>query len=278
MLDGSLIPAMHIPDGFMSPRIALLGWLLAVPAVGWALWPRSDEEEGETSLAALLAAFLFAAQTFHFPVPGGTSGHLVGATLVVILCGARMGLTILAAVIILQAIVFGDGGLYTLGWNLTNMGLASGLVGGALYQQMRRRGLPVFGSAFVAAWVGTQMGALCTAMELSLAGVTPLKVSLAAMMAVQAVMGLGEGLVTASAVSFLLRVRPNLVSQKDKLVWPGLAVVCAVGICSAVPPSFYGDDSIGSAAAFVFLAILLIAVLSAGVLSLFRRSDGRKDG
>jgi cobalt/nickel transport system permease protein len=263
---------MHIPDGFMSPAIALVGWLWAVPAVIWALWPRSDEQDGENTLAALLAAFLFAAQTFHFPVPGGTSGHLVGATLVVILCGARMGLTILAAVIILQAIVFGDGGLYTLGWNLTNMGLASGLVGGALYHLFRERGLPISGSAFVAAWVGTQMGALCTALELSLAGVTPLGVSLPAMMTVQAVMGLGEGLITAGTVSFLNRVRPHLISAKVGIVWPGVVVAVVIGLWSAVPPSIFGDSSTNYLAGVVFLAIAAIAGLAALILSLMRKS------
>ncbi len=265
-----MLIAMHIPDGFMSPGIALIGWLWAVPALVWALWSRADEKEGETTLAALLAAFLFAAQTFHFPVPGGTSGHLVGATLVVILCGARLGLTILAAVIILQAIVFGDGGLYTLGWNLTNMGLASGLVGGSLYHLFRKRGLSISGSAFVAAWVGTQMGALCTALELSLAGVTPLNVSLPAMMSVQAVMGLGEGLVTAAAVGFLNRVRPHLIAGREGPVWPGVAVAVLIGVWSAVPPSIFGDASTKPLAGLAFLAIASIAGFGGVILALTR--------
>lgn len=266
-----MLVAMHIPDGFMSPGIALLGWLGAVPAVIWALWPRSDDREGENTLAALLAAFLFAAQTFHFPVPGGTSGHLVGATLVVILCGARLGLAILAAVIILQAIVFGDGGLYTLGWNLTNMGLASGLVGGSLYHLLRKRGLPIFGAAFVAAWVGTQMGALCTALELSLAGVTPLSVSLPAMMTVQAVMGVGEGLVTAGTVGFLHRVRPHIISQREGHVWPGVAIAATIGVWSAVPPSVYGDSSANYLAGLAYLAIATLAGLATLILYLMRK-------
>lgn len=252
--------------------MALTGWALTIPALAWALYASREGEEQESTLGALLAAFLFAAQTFQFPVPGGTSGHLVGATLVVILCGPALGLVILAAVVILQAVVFGDGGLLTLGWNLNNMGLAAGLVGGTLYGVMRKWRAPVFGAAFVSAWVATQMGALCTALELAWAGVTPLMVSLAAMLGVQAFVGIGEGLVTASAVSFLLRARPKLVSPDKGLLWPGAAILTIIGLCTLAPPSLYSLEPGLYPAALAYLALLALTALSALILHLWGRT------
>jgi cobalt/nickel transport system permease protein len=235
-----MLLALHIPDGFMSLPLALLGWLLAVPALAWALSHCRDVEERETSLAALLAAFLFAAQTFHFPVPGGTTGHLVGATLVVILNGPALGLLIVSSVVILQAIAFGDGGLLTLGWNLTNMGLLAGLVGGSVFSWLRKSKVPPFPAAFTAAWLATLLAALGTALELALAGLTPLALSLPTVLGVQAVVGLGEGLVTAAALTFLLQARPNVVREDRSMVWPGASVLALLGSATLLPPSTFG--------------------------------------
>lgn len=136
-----MIPfALHIPDGFISPRLAALGWALAVPFMAVALYRSRTLEDRFVPVAGLLAAFVFAAQTLQFPIPGGTSGHLVGASLVTILLGASMGMVVLSAVLLLEAVVFGTGGLLALGWNSVNMVVVMGLIGAAIYHGLRARG------------------------------------------------------------------------------------------------------------------------------------------
>ena len=262
--------ALHLPDGFMSAPLALAGWVLALPALLWSFHQCREGDDRETTLAALLAAFLFAAQTFHFPVPGGTSGHLVGATLVVILCGPALGLLTLTSVVVLQALVFGDGGLFTMGWNLSNMGLVSGFVGGSLYNILRRRNAPAFGAALLAGWSATLLAALCTGLELALAGLTPLPLSLSAMLSVQLFMGFGEGLVTAATVSFLARTRPQLLhSEKSRSIVPGLIVLTAVGLATLAPPTVYGMESGQYPGVLAYIGVVGVTLVAGAVLMLW---------
>jgi cobalt/nickel transport system permease protein len=264
--------ALHLPDGFMSMSLAALGWVLVLPALFWALSQSRDEDDHETTLAALLAACIFAAQTFHFPVPGGTSGHLVGGTLVVILCGPATGLLVLASVVVLQALVFGDGGLFTMGWNLANMGLVGGVVGGALYSILRRVQVRMFCAAFLSAWVATMLAALCTGMELAAAGITPLPLSLTAMLSVQSLVGIGEGLVTAGTVVFLSRTRPHLMEFEPAFtVVPGVVIALAVGVATLAPPEWLGLGTGQYPAAAVYFCLCVALSLVSVLLALWSR-------
>jgi cobalt/nickel transport system permease protein len=235
-----LVLALHIPDGFFSPRFALLGWALIVPALAWALhaWARSQEDEA-LPLAGLLAAFLFAAQTLQFPVAGGTTGHLLGSVLACILLGPAGGLAVIASVTLMQALLFSVGGLLSLGWNLTNMGLLSGWVGYSFYLLFRRARCPLGVAAFAGAWLGTQVGSVATCLQLAAAGMSPLAISLPAMLAVQGAVGVGEGAVTASALAFLQRVRPQWVSCSSGAV-PGWLCLGALLVACCLPPSVFG--------------------------------------
>lgn len=214
--------ALHIPDGFLPGPVGASGWLVALPALLWSLYHASRQEEDELPLAGLLAAFVFAAQSFQFPIPGGTTGHLVGATLVTILVGPGLAFLVLTCVILLQALLFGDGGLVVMGWNLTNMGVFSGFCGGSLFLVLTRGGAPRPAAALVAAWIATQAASLATCLELAAGKASPLVVSLPAMAATQGLVGVGEGLVTAGAIGFLARTRPGLL-RRENSVWPGVA-------------------------------------------------------
>ncbi|MGE0495028.1 MAG: energy-coupling factor ABC transporter permease [Vulcanimicrobiota bacterium] len=212
--------ALHIPDGFLPGPVGAAGWLLALPALLWSLYQASRQEEDELPLAGLLAAFVFAAQSFQFPIPGGTTGHLIGATLVTILAGPGLAFLVLTCVILLQALLFGDGGLVVMGWNLTNMGVLSGFCGGSLFLWLTRGGAPRPAAGLVAAWIATQAASLATCLELAAGNASPLVVSLPAMAATQSLVGVGEGLVTAGAIGFLARTRPGLLRRQDS-AWPG---------------------------------------------------------
>src|SRR5512142_1952573 len=126
---------MHIPDGFLSTPAALALWLIAAAFVGLALH-RSRRQLGERTVPVMgvLAAFIFAAQALNFPVAGGTSGHLIGATLAAILLGPWPSVLVMTCVLIVQGLLFQDGGLLAMGGNIVNMAILSALVGATAYR------------------------------------------------------------------------------------------------------------------------------------------------
>ena len=233
--------APHIPDGFLSLQVALTGWILALPAIALAIQQSKSLEERFVPLAGLLSAFVFAAQTLQFPIPGGTSGHLVGASLVTIALGLPMGMVVLFSVLLLEALVFGTGGVLALGWNTFNMMVVMGVSGNAIFHAFRRRGAGTWWSALCSGWLATMWGALVTCMELAAAHTSPLLVSLPAMMTTQAVVGVGEGTVTAAALTLLARARPDLASGKngDAGSRTALGLASLVTLGALLPPSLY---------------------------------------
>jgi cobalt/nickel transport system permease protein len=213
---------MHIPDGFLSGPVAGVGYALAAVFVALAVW-RTNRSLGEKSvpLMGVTAAFIFAVQMMNFPVAGGTSGHLLGGTLAAILVGPWAAIIVMTSVIGIQGLMFQDGGLSALGFNVLNMGVITALVGYSLYYLSAllangRRGwvLPV--GVFVASWLTVMLAALACSLELAVSHTSPLHVVLPAMMGVHAFIGIGEGLITAAAVTFVLATRPDLIEQPQR--------------------------------------------------------------
>jgi cobalt/nickel transport system permease protein len=164
----------------------------------------------------VMGAFIFAAQMMNFPVAGGTSGHLLGGALAAILLGPWAAILVMTAVVGLQALLFQDGGLAALGANVFNMGVLTAFVGYGVYVLLRpleRAWAPGrVVAAFAAAWVSVEVAAIATSFQLAISDTSPLDVALPAMVGVHALIGIGEGLITAAALSFLLAARPDLVS------------------------------------------------------------------
>ncbi len=216
-----LLPlALHIPDGFLSAPVSLGGWLVAASVTRLALrHTRNQLGEKQAPLIGVLAAFIFAAQAINFPIAGGTSGHILGAALAAILVGPWAAILLMSAVVSVQGLLFQDGGLLVMGCNLVNMGAFAVFAGYAAYtlalKITRRRGT----AAFVGAWLSVEISAAATAVELSLSGTFPLKMSLPALTGVYALVGIGEGLVTAAALSLLRSARPEVL--RDDLPLPG---------------------------------------------------------
>jgi cobalt/nickel transport system permease protein len=209
-------PAMHIPDGFLSAPVAAAGFVLAAAAVTVAV-RRTKRTLGERSvpLMGVMAAFIFAAQMMNFPVAGGTSGHLLGGALAAILLGPWAAIIVMTTVIGVQALIFQDGGLAVLGANVFNMGVAAVLAGYSLYWTFARFAHVApwvrMAGPFAAAWLSVQLAALATTFELALSDTSPLSVALPAMMSVHAIIGIGEGLITAAAVAFIWSTRRDLL-------------------------------------------------------------------
>jgi len=209
-------PALHIPDGFVSAPVAAAGWVATVAVVALSVRVANRRlEERAVPLMGVMAAFIFAAQMMNFPVAGGTSGHLLGGALAVVLLGPWAAIVVMTAVVGLQALLFQDGGLAALGANVLNMGIVTIAVGWAVYRIPRlvaRDSRPVLlGAAFVAGWISVEAGAIATAFMLALSGTSPLNVVLPAMVGVHALIGIGEGLITAAAIAFVLSTRPDLI-------------------------------------------------------------------
>ncbi len=235
---------MHIPDGFLSLVVALIGWVVAVVGIGLALW-RSREALGDRQvpLMGVLAAFIFAAQMLNFTVAGGTSGHFVGGALAAILLGPWAGMLVMTTVVAVQALLFQDGGLLVMGANITNMAIIAPLVAYGVYRGVRllageeRWGLLAGGA--VAAWASVVVSATACAIELGFSGTSPIGVALPAMAGIHVLIGIGEGLITLGALALVSVVRPDLVeagrsSARGGLrwVWAGLALALALTLIS----------------------------------------------
>jgi cobalt/nickel transport system permease protein len=207
---------MHIPDGFISTPVAVAGIAVAAGSVAYAVKATNKKMgEKQVPLMGVLAAFIFAAQMLNFPVAGGTSGHLVGAALAAILLGPSPALLIMTCVLIVQSLVFQDGGLLALGANIFNMGIVPCFVGYYLYKGIaspfHKRKLGIMVGSGVAAWVTVVIASVFCAVELAISGTVPLRVALPAMAGVHAVIGIGEGLITAAVLALVLATRADLL-------------------------------------------------------------------
>jgi cobalt/nickel transport system permease protein len=217
--DPALPWPLHAPDGFFSIPVAIVGYIISIAVIAYAL-RKTDKQLNErlVPLMGVMAAFIFAAQMINFPVAGGTSGHLVGGALASILLGPWPAVLVMTAVVALQALLFQDGGLVVLGVNLLNMAVLSCLVGYGLY-----RGLSPFGAspsgmlvrAFIAAWASVMVAAISAAIQLALSGTVPIEVALPAMAGVHALIGIGEGLITIGALTFIRAARRDLLTVAE---------------------------------------------------------------
>ncbi|MFN3533235.1 MAG: energy-coupling factor ABC transporter permease [Candidatus Brocadia sp.] len=209
---------MHIPDGFLDTKTWIgMGGISGVFIAIAVRKVNKKISEKHIPLLGVMAAFVFAAQMFNFPVGGGTSGHFMGATLIAVLLGPWACILIMTTVLTTQCLVFQDGGLTALGANIFNMGIMGGFLGyyiDVIIQFFVRVRKGIFIGSFIAAWCSIVLSAVCCAIELSISGTVPLKIVVPAMTGIHAVIGIGEGLITVATLSLLSRVRPDLLQLK----------------------------------------------------------------
>lgn len=198
---------MHIPDGMLDVKVAAASAAAGAAVLGYAVYgARQVLKREDVPRIALAGAFIFAAQMFNFPVPGGTSGHFLGGALAFILFGPRVGLTVMAAVLGVQALLFHDGGMLALGANVLCTGLIGGMAGYAIYKTGRqwaksRRSKMIV--SFAAGWGSIVAASLGVALLLGLSGALPFGTAITAMMGWHALIGLGEGLITALVLAYV---------------------------------------------------------------------------
>lgn len=206
---------MHIPDGFLTNRLAISLDIISGASILYAArMVKMDISSRMVPIMGVLGAFVFVAQMLNFPILGGTSGHLIGGSLMAILLGPMAGSLTMATVVIAQALFLQDGGLIALGANIFNISAVTCLSGYAVFKLFggssgsRRR---LLWAGFLAGWFSLMLSAASCALQMSLSGVIPLRVGLTTMLGYHAFVGVGEGILTAGVLGFLYKVRPDLM-------------------------------------------------------------------
>ncbi|CRK58322.1 Substrate-specific component NikM of nickel ECF transporter [Alloactinosynnema sp. L-07] len=209
---------MHMSDGLLNATTSML--FVGVAVVGVAIAAaraRGDLDDRTAPMAGLVAAFVFAAQMINFPVLPGVSGHLLGGALAAILVGPWVGALCVSIVLVVQALVFADGGLTALGANVTNMaiiGTAAGFLVALALKSVAARGRGgLVAVAFVAALVNTVLASLGFVLQFAIGGDAAFPVAGVAgtVVGVHVLIGIGEGVITALTVGAVAAVRPDLV-------------------------------------------------------------------
>ncbi len=207
----------HIPDGFLSAPV-VAGTTVAAAAVLALAAHRSRQrlEEREAPILGAATAFVFAAQMLNFPLGAGTSAHLLGGVLVTAVVGLWSGMLVMFAVVLVQALLFQDGGIAALGANTLNLAVCGGGGGFVLYKLLlglvgegRRRRV---GAAALAAFGSTVLVGLAVAGELVLSGTVPLVPAFVIVGGAHAMVAVGEAALTAAILGALLRARPDLAA------------------------------------------------------------------
>lgn len=204
---------MHIPDGFIPLAQCAIYYVILIVALYFSgKWARANLDEKRIPLLAVLAAGIFAIMSMNMPIPFGTSGHMVGGALVAIVFMApEAAVLVFTAVLLIQALFFGDGGITALGANVLNMGIVGGCVGLYTFKGLKDI-IGKYPSIFVAAWLATLVAAVVAAIEMAIAGTFPLTVGIASMALYHAFIGIIEGVLTVIVIYALEKFRPDLLA------------------------------------------------------------------
>jgi len=210
----------HIPDGFLSPQV--IAGTAALSAGALALATRRSRDalgEQEAPVLGAATAFVFAAQMLNFPLGAGTSAHLLGGVLVAVLVGPWVAMLVLFSVLLVQALLFQDGGIAALGANTFNVALL-GVGGGYLVYRwvlallgpgLRRQVL----AAAMGAYLSAVLVGIGVAVELALSGTLPLVPSVIVVGGSHLAVGLAEAVITAAILTMVLRSKPRLLVHRD---------------------------------------------------------------
>ena len=214
-------------DALVSPPVFIATGALSLALLGVAAWKvkhrQDDRSEHIVPLMGVMGAFVFAAQMINFSIPGtGSSGHLVGGILLAAILGPWAGLLTLASVLVIQCLLFADGGFMALGANILNMAVFSCLVAYPLVFRplMKRDATPgrILAASLLASVVGLELGALAVTLETEASGITALPTGrfLLFMLPIHLFIGIGEGLATAAVLCVVRKYKPGLLAAERR--------------------------------------------------------------
>ena len=212
---------MHVPDGFINAPVSIGTGVISFATL-WA-YVRSAKSLVADKLIALtgmMSALIFVLQMINFPIAAGTSGHLLGGALAVIVLGPNLGIICISIVVVIQSLLFADGGLSALGINVLNMAIITSLVGWLTISSWKKlfgeANISIISGSIVAGILSVVFSSIAFVFEYALGGTVsvPLGSVLIAMVSSHLLIGLGEGVITALIVSLLLRVISDLIYIK----------------------------------------------------------------
>jgi cobalt/nickel transport system permease protein len=216
---------MHIPDGYLTSYVFIPAFIITI--IFWAICFRKVKlTEKQVPIMGLLTALFFAAMMMNWPVVGGTTAHLLGGASMGLILGPAAGGISVTVILVLQAFLFGDGGLTTLGANVLNMGIIGVLVPCAIFLVLNKligtKGNKLYAIIFVSAFAGDLLAAVAAGTELGLSQPVfqyGLNVAIPAMAMNHSIIGVGEGIITMILVGTLLKLRPDILQQSPILKW-----------------------------------------------------------
>ncbi|MBU1044489.1 MAG: energy-coupling factor ABC transporter permease [Candidatus Omnitrophica bacterium] len=211
---------MHMADALISPAVGATMWTATAGLIAYSSKKiKQAADDRKIPLMGVLGAFIFAAQMINFSIPGtGSSGHLGGGMILAILLGPYAAFLVMASVLIVQALFFGDGGLLALGCNIFNMGFLSCFIAYSLVYRKIVGDKPTQGKivagSLAAAIIGLQLGALGVVLETVFSGISelPFRTFLLLMQPIHLAIGIVEGMVTAAVVMFVYQARPEILN------------------------------------------------------------------
>jgi len=209
--------AMHMPNELLTPGVAVLFFAVTAAMLAIASWrTKVDFDPDKVPLMGVVGAFVFAAQMINFPIPPGPSGHLGGGVLLAILLGPHAATLVMASILIVQCLVFQDGGLLALGANIVNMGIVPCYLGYGLFRFFagtRPGAGRLYAAVFTATLIGMVAGAALVPLQVWLSDrlTVPLPVFLLVLVGLHLLVGLGEAIITFGVVAYVSRVRPQLL-------------------------------------------------------------------
>lgn len=218
---------MHLPDGLLNPATIIALWVIVIITIilGYFKIGKIFEKEDSEKLVpyiGVLAAVIFAFQFVNYPVPGGTSGHLIGGTLIAVILGPWASVIILFLVLVVQSL-FGDGGILALGANTFNMGIIGGIFGfyivmfivKILNKTSIRKELKLTIGTALGAYISIVLAAFICSIELSISGAVPLEIAIPAMVYWHLLIGVGEAIISALIIFYIYRVKPEIVMTES---------------------------------------------------------------
>ena len=220
---------MHIPDGLLDPVTTVVLWIVTIVVMILSfkkIGKVFDEEDSEKLIPyiGVLAATIFAFQFVNYPVPGGTSGHLVGGTLVGVILGPWAAVIVIFMILVIQSL-FGDGGITAIGANTFNMGIVGGIFGFyivklcvmILNKTKMRKETKVSVSTAIGSYIAIVVAAFFAGVEIGIGGAIPINVIVPVMVFWHLLIGIGEAIISALIVYFIYKVKPEFIMTEELL-------------------------------------------------------------
>jgi cobalt/nickel transport system permease protein len=220
---------MHIPDGLLDPVTTIVLWIITIAMMALAIRrirKTFEDEDSEKIIPyiGVLAATIFAFQFVNYPVPGGTSGHLVGGTLIGVILGPWAAIVVIFMVLVVQSL-FGDGGITAIGANTFNMGIIGGMVGFYIVKivvlllnrtKIKKETKIIIGTG-IGSYIAIVLAAFCAAIEVGIGGAIPMAVIIPAMLFWHILIGIGEAVISALIIYFIYKVKPEYIMTEEIL-------------------------------------------------------------